>query len=210
MKKKIIAGLSLLLFSLLFVATREVLERLELSTAVELIFLGLWSCLWILGLNFIYRKFEMGGYDPEEEVLVEFHEIEEVADHVLKFAVIMAQYEEEWLFVRHEDRKTWEIPGGKREPEELILKTAARELAEETGAIRFEIDPVMVYSVTRKNDRSFGLLCYAKVFELGDALELEICEVKPFDKLPQELTYPSIQPILFKKMMDHDWTRRKK
>ena len=210
MNKKIIAGLSLLLFSILFVATREVMERMELSTSTELLVLGLWSFLWVIGLNAIYRKFKISGYNPEEELVVEFHEVEDVADHVLIFAVIMAKYEGQWLFVRHEDRTTWEIPGGKREPGESILKTAERELVEESGAMDFHLEPIMAYSVTRKNERSYGLLCYAEVLKLGNALELEICEVKPFDHLPQELTYPSIQPILFNAAIEYEQLRGNK
>ena len=42
------------------------------------------------------------------------------------------------------------MPGGHREAGEDILETAKRELQEETGAIKFEIKPICVYSVTGK------------------------------------------------------------
>lgn len=57
------------------------------------------------------------------------------------------------------------MPGGHREAGENILETAKRELQEETGATKFEIKPICVYSVTGKTrvndtgEETFGLLC---------------------------------------------------
>ena len=70
-----------------------------------------------------------------------------VDDSLLKFAVIISQSNGKWVFCKHKERSTWEVPGGHREPGEDILDTAKRELYEETGAIDFEIDSVCVYSV---------------------------------------------------------------
>ena len=42
------------------------------------------------------------------------------------------------------------MPGGHGEAGEDIFETAKRELQEETGAIKFEIKPICVYSVTGK------------------------------------------------------------
>ncbi len=84
----------------------------------------------------------------------------EVDDKDLKFAVIMARYDGKWIFCKHKERETYEIPGGHRELDETILDTAKRELQEETGAIEFEIEPISVYSVTGVNGkikwRNFG------------------------------------------------------
>jgi 8-oxo-dGTP diphosphatase len=49
-------------------------------------------------------------------------------DALLKFAVIMARYGDGWLFCRHKQRITWEIPGGHRESDEDIDAAARREL----------------------------------------------------------------------------------
>jgi 8-oxo-dGTP diphosphatase len=71
----------------------------------------------------------------EETMVINFYEFDQIEDEKLKFAVIMANQNDEWLFVKHKDRSTWEIPGGHREEDENILNAARRELLEETGAI---------------------------------------------------------------------------
>lgn len=76
---------------------------------------------------------------------------ESVDDRLLKFAVILSKYQGKWVFCKHKERNTYEVPGGHREENESILETAKRELYEETGAVDFEIKPVCIYSVAGKN-----------------------------------------------------------
>ena len=83
---------------------------------------------------------------------VNFYAPDGVADERLKFAVIAARYEDKWIFCRHKDRNTWEIPGGHREAGEDIAQTARRELLEETGATEAKITPVAVYGVDRNGN----------------------------------------------------------
>lgn len=130
---------------------------------------------------------------------VNFYELNKIEDNKLSFAVIMARYKEQWIFVRHKDRTTWEIPGGHREQWEDIYSTARRELFEESGAVEFNIFPVAVYSVESENSESFGQLFYAEVNNVVDLPDSEIGEVKLFDTMPDNLTYPLIQPCLFAK-----------
>ena len=81
-------------------------------------------------------------------VEVKFHE--SIDDNLLKFSVIISKSNGKWVFCKHRERDTYEVPGGHREANETILETAKRELQEETGAIDFEIKPICVYSVKRK------------------------------------------------------------
>lgn len=140
--------------------------------------------------------------NTREWIEVKFYRPEDVEDNQLKYAVIMAWCDGGWLFVRHASRQTWEIPGGRREAGEKIVHTAERELQEETGASSFRIIPVCVYSVVTNTGESFGFLYYAENILLGNILQHEICEVKIFQNLPEKLTYPAIQPFLFKKVID--------
>ena len=129
---------------------------------------------------------------------VSFSNATEISDELLKFAVICSKYENKWIFCKHKLRTTWEIPGGHREIDEAIEETARRELIEETGAKEFNITPLTVYCVEKDCEKTYGMLFFAKVTELGDIpVDSEIKEIALFDTIPDELTYPKIQPYLY-------------
>lgn len=131
-----------------------------------------------------------------------------VPDEKLKFAVIVAQYKNKWVFCKHKERNTYEVPGGHREINEKILDTAKRELFEETGAEIYDLIPVCVYSVIGKNrandtgEETFGKLYYANIIKLGKLPESEMERVCLFSDLPTQWTYPDIQPKLMEKISE--------
>lgn len=131
-------------------------------------------------------------------VKVTFIKPGEVLDEKFKFAVIAAKYAGKWILCRHKQRTTWEIPGGHREDGETLLQAAKRELFEETGAKDFEIYPLTPYCVDIDGEKSYGELFFANVTTLESIPEYsEIKEISLFDSLPQNLTYPEIQPHLY-------------
>ena len=98
-----------------------------------------------------------------------------IADEHLKFAVIISKTKDKWIFCKHKERDTYEVPGGRRELGETIIDTAKRELAEETGAVEFNLKPICVYSVKGKtrvseNDtvENFGMLFFADIFSFEE------------------------------------------
>lgn len=134
--------------------------------------------------------------------MVEVKFYDSVDDHLLKFAVIIAKTGGKWVFCKHRERDTYEVPGGHREQEEDILETAIRELKEETGAVAFTIKPICAYSVrgkTRINenitDETFGMLYIADIISFEE-LNSEIEEILVTDSLIDNWTYPLIQPQL--------------
>lgn len=132
----------------------------------------------------------------------ETHKLGDVADAQLQFVVIMARFQGKWVFVKHKQRETWEMPGGRRELNESINQTAARELWEESGAKSFVLEPKFDYSVAKKNGEptTFGRVFSAEITEFAKLPESEIGQVALFADLPEQLTYPQIQPVLFQKI----------
>lgn len=123
-----------------------------------------------------------------------------IDDGLLKFAVIISKTKGKWVFCKHRERDTYEVPGGHREPGEHIDDTAKRELYEETGAIEYDIKPVCVYSVVRENEgqsnETFGMLYYADIKSFEQELHSEIEKIIISDELVENWTYPLIQPKL--------------
>ena len=135
--------------------------------------------------------------------MVEVKFYDHVSDELLKFAVIISKTEGKWVFCKHKERDTYEVPGGHREIGENILETAKREFKEETGAIDFVIEPICVYSVKGKtrvnesmNEETFGMLFVADIVSFEKELHSEIENIIVTEKLVDKWTYPLIQPKL--------------
>ena len=134
--------------------------------------------------------------------MLEVQFYDSVPEELLRFAVIISKTEGKWIFCKHRERDTLEVPGGRRELGETIPETARRELREETGAIDFSLHPVCVYSVRGKNsinkhddDISYGMLYVSEIFSFGE-INSEIERIVISEELPQNWTYPQIQPKL--------------
>ena len=125
---------------------------------------------------------------------------DEADDKLLEFAVIISKADNKWVFCKHRDRNTYEVPGGHREDGETIMDTAKRELYEETGAIEYTLKPICVYSVTAPDnfngEETFGMLYYADILSFEDELHNEIERILITEHLVDQWTYPLIQPKL--------------
>lgn len=134
--------------------------------------------------------------------MVEVKFYDNVDDALLMFAVIISKTNGKWVFCKHRERDTYEVPGGHRENGEDILTTAKRELREETGAVDFTIKPICAYSVKGKtrinvsdDDESFGMLFLADIVSFEE-IHSEMEKILITDDLVDNWTYPLIQPKL--------------
>jgi len=144
----------------------------------------------------------INGFSKMTEVL--FYDPLFRPDADLIYSVIVARYKERWIFVRHRDRSTWEIAGGHIEENEKPSEAARRELTEETGAVKFDLQCIATYSVQKDGVTGYGRLYFADVYELADVSDVsEIEERAILNQLPEDLTYPDIQPHLFRKAVEY-------
>jgi len=126
-----------------------------------------------------------------------------VADRDLTYVIIGARYGEEWIFVRHRERQSWELPAGHIEAGEEPDSAAERELHEETGAKDASLRVISDYLVRDGSRQAYGRLYLAEVHTLGELPDHEIEEIQLSRKLPQHLTYPEVQRALFSLLTLH-------
>ena len=123
-----------------------------------------------------------------------------------KYVVVLSKYNDKILMSRHKERTTWETQGGHIEEGETPLEAARRELYEESGAVKYDIAPFCDYWAGEPDtgQGAGGMVFIAEIYELGDIPESEIQEVKTFNQLPNNLTYPAITPVLFSRLEHTD------
>lgn len=139
--------------------------------------------------------------------MIEVRFYDQADEASFRYAVIVSRHRGKWVLCKHRQRDTLEVPGGHREAGEDILETARRELVEETGAVEFSIQPVSAYSVIQYDEENvksevFGKLFYADIIRYEDELHNEIEKIVLMDELPENWTYPLIQPKLVEKTIE--------
>ena len=113
------------------------------------------------------------------------------------FVVVVSRYDGKYLLSRHSKRETWETQGGHIESGETPYQAACRELIEESGAQDFVLYPVCDYHGYNNFGSADGCVFRAEITALGSLPESEMAEVRLFDVLPENLTYPKVTPKLF-------------
>jgi len=147
------------------------------------------------------------GYEMNIELTTD---VSAIPDLYFKYAILVARYQGRFVFVRHRERQTLELPAGHREPGERIRMTADRELREETGAMEFGSSPRLPCSVFRPMMRTASARTLLPVWcalprsgpSDRSTRSFEIAEVKLCADLPENLTYPEIQPVLFRQVRE--------
>lgn len=118
-----------------------------------------------------------------------------------KYVVVCSNYQGKWLLSRHKKRTTWETQGGHIEEGETPYAAAVRELYEESGVTmeNATLHEVCAYKGTRGEKFAYGVVYLAKVKKLGELPESEMQEVRLFEELPENLTYPLVTPLFVEK-----------
>jgi 8-oxo-dGTP diphosphatase len=118
--------------------------------------------------------------------------------HGLTYVIIGARYQDKWIFVFHNRRRSYGMPAGHIDHGEDSCSAAERELREETGALKFTLERVAVYTVESGDKAGSGVLFFAEVDALGEILDKEeIGNIFLSDKLPDDSAFSEIQVILF-------------
>ena len=128
---------------------------------------------------------------------VSFYDLGSVDEKEYSRVIMVSQYNGKWVYCKHKERDTWEIPGGHIEPGEDWLMAAKREIFEETGATEADIEPICVYKISK-----YALLCYAEIKKLEDIPVSEIEKIEFFDDEPENLTYPGTHSEFLKKVKE--------
>lgn len=118
-----------------------------------------------------------------------------------KYVVILSRMDGRWLLSRHQERTTWETQGGHIEEGETPLEAARRELYEESGATDYAIRPLCDYWAGDGQGSAMGVVFLADIHALGPLPDSEMAEVHAFDRLPENLTYPGITPVLAREVL---------
>ena len=120
-----------------------------------------------------------------------------------KYVVVMSKFQGKILLSRHRDRSTWETQGGHIEPGETPMAAARRELYEESGAVDFDIRPIFDYWAGDENGGASGQVFAAEIRTLGPMPKSEMAEVRAFDEVPPNVTYPAITPEIFASLEEY-------
>lgn len=121
-----------------------------------------------------------------------------------KYVVVLSRCEGRTLLSRHRARTTWETQGGHVEQGETPLQAARRELWEESGAVDYDIRPLCDYWAGDETSGANGAVFAAEIRRLGPLPQSEMAEVRTFDALPENLTYPAIALELFARLWEDE------
>lgn len=99
---------------------------------------------------------------------------ESVAEHDLKFAVIISRYLKQWVFCKRKQRKTFEIPGGHRENGKALKHVQDVNCMKKRELLLIRLNVFATTELLRKLDQKslFGTIFYAEIEKMAGYLIL--------------------------------------
>lgn len=124
---------------------------------------------------------------------VEIYDLAHCEDKELTRVVCVSRYKDKYVFSYNKKRNGWEIQGGHIEENETWEEAAKREMYEETGATKINLEPICIYKIS-----TYGILCYCEILEMKELpKEYEMEEIMFSDTLPDNLTYKDTFELYF-------------
>lgn len=127
------------------------------------------------------------------------------APEPLKYVVIFARMENQWLFVRHKRRTTYETVGGHIERGETPLEAARRELYEEGGVTDSELYELFDYCAEDEEGHAYGRVFGSIGGMQGILPDYEMAEACLFGDVPIHTTYSVITNVLMDRVR-REWS----
>lgn len=94
------------------------------------------------------------------------------------------------LMCKHTRRKSWEFPGGRKEPGETAEACIRREAQEEAGIRLKHLRPLGYYTMEKAGDKKKACIYTAEVDDYVERPEWsEMDEVALFKELPDDISY---------------------
>ncbi len=125
---------------------------------------------------------------------VKLYDLGYCKDEELTRVICVSKYKENYVFSYNKKREGWEIPGGHIEEGETWEEAAKREMYEETGATKINVEPICVYKISE-----FGLLCFCEIIEINELpKEYEMEKISFSKTLPDKLTFKDSATLFFK------------
>lgn len=136
---------------------------------------------------------------------LEFYDIDDL--NIPEVVVIYAKYNNKVVMCKHKKRETWELPGGHIEKNETPQMAARRELYEETGATKFDLEAVCKYSFECGEKKIFSILYTSNIKSMEKLPDFKIKEVKLFEEIPNNVTYPEIYEKILTRVRNNSLIR---
>lgn len=101
-----------------------------------------------------------------------------------------------YILVKHKERSYFEIPGGKCESQNYLLE-ARRELEEETGTKKYDIEYNMSYAIDVQGQFNYTHIYSAKLYDFQVNEKFEMEKVEEFKEIPVRLNYEMHKYVLW-------------